>query len=165
MLSAVLLFSDQYTAMLVFWQKPLKVIAFAAIILFCTIAIAFPSIRDDSKWFTDFLMAVFCATLILFLAATAMRPYTSRGFISGKVIRLLEPRPFSLLGEFSYSLYLTHLVVWAMLGITLNLAPVKRLVDFSFDPMATRILVLLPLLLVSAYGFYLLFEKPFLRRK
>ena len=78
-------------------------------------------------------------------------------------IRILEWRPMALIGQFSYSLYLTHLVVWAMLGITLNLAPVKQLVLFSLNPLTICVLVLITVQIVFAYGFYLLFEKPFLR--
>jgi len=162
MLSAALLFSDSHSFA---WHKILKVITPLVFIAFCFISIVIPSIRSNSKWFTDFLVAIVCATFILFTAAAAINENKSRGLITTRVIQILESRPLSLLGRFSYSLYLTHLVVWAMLGITLNLAPVKRLVDFSLGPMPIRILILIPLLLISAYVFYLLFEKPFLRHR
>lgn len=163
MLSAALLFSDSYASMFITWRKTFKIIAILAFIAFCSIAITLPSIRSDNKWITDFLVAIVCATFILFTAAATI-DHKVHG-VNTSVVWVLQSRPLALLGQFSYSLYLTHLVVWAMLGITLNLAPAKRLVDFSLDPMLVRIFVLIPILLLSAYGFYFLFERPFLRRR
>jgi peptidoglycan/LPS O-acetylase OafA/YrhL len=162
--SAALLCADGYLSQTARWGRIMGLVAIVSFVAFCSIAVAAPSIRlnTDTQWITDLLIGVVCAIVIALAASAALvkRPSPSLATIA---IRILQSRPLVSVGRFSYSLYLTHLVVWNILGTTLNLAPVRQLVRFSLDPMAIRVLVLIPLLLISAYGFYLLFEKPFLR--
>lgn len=134
-----------------------------AFVAFSCIAIAAPSIRLEysTRWITDVLLATACAALIFMMVSAGSLEYQAKKLIH-VVVRILESRPLVWLGRISYSLYLTHLVTWAMIGITLGLPPIKRVVNLSLDPLPVRVLVLIPLLVLSAYGFYLLFEKPFL---
>lgn len=76
------------------------------------------------------------------------------------LLRLFESRWAVTLGVFSYSLYLIHAIVLALVFQALRPCP------FS----ATRTCLLyfglgLPLSVLAAYGFHLLFERPFLRRR
>ena len=166
MLSASLLFNSRFTSQYEFWRKVLKFIAILVFLAFCWIVISFPSVRliEDTRWVTDLLLALVIA-IFIFLTASAKISNDKAPRIIAKVTQGLEMRPFVFLGQFSYSLYLTHLVVWSILGITLGLAPVKRLVGFSLDSLPIKLFLVIPLLLMSAYGFYLLFEKPFLNRR
>jgi peptidoglycan/LPS O-acetylase OafA/YrhL len=136
----------------------------ALALLFWLVAVAAPDVRGrpHTIWITDFIVAGICATFILLMASVAMSS-SGRVGLSGALSRLLESRPLAVLGSFSYSLYLTHLVVWAMIGITLGLTPARRIVDLSLDSTPARMLVVIPVLLLGAYVFYLIFEKPFLR--
>jgi len=96
---------------------------------------------------------------------------TTSGFLISSTDRLQQLRPMSWglralshpvstkLGDFSYSLYLTHYPIVAACYLGL-----RRL---GLGPAATfhlQVVVGLPLLLLVAYGFHLLFEKPFLSR-
>jgi peptidoglycan/LPS O-acetylase OafA/YrhL len=110
------------------------------------------------------LVAVMCVAMITLIASSSSDGHRLFG-LSARTTRILESRPLTSVGQFSYSLYLTHLAVLAILGITLNLSPVKQLGVFSIAPLPIRILVVIPILLISAYGFYLLFEKPFLNKR
>jgi peptidoglycan/LPS O-acetylase OafA/YrhL len=166
MLSAALLFNSKFTSQYILWHKIMTIVAALVFIVFCWAAIFIPSVRleTETQWSTDLLIAVVCAIFILLLASAVL--HEEKAFrITKIVVQGLGSRPLVFLGHFSYSLYLTHLVTWSILGITLGLAPVKRLISFSLDPMPVRIFLAIPLLLISAYGFYLLFEKPFLCRR
>jgi peptidoglycan/LPS O-acetylase OafA/YrhL len=164
MLSAALIFDPRVAAHFSTRRIPLMIAAALLIAAFCWISIALPKVRlnDETRWITDLLLAGVCAIFIYLTASGTINEQYTFGLSRGAT-RFLALRPLVFLGAFSYSLYLTHLVTWAVLGITLNLAPVQRLFVFSLDPMPVRIFLLIPILLVCAYGFYLLFEKPFLR--
>lgn len=164
MAGAALVNTSRFVARSVKLRTPLIIAGAAAFAVFCLISIAVPSIRlnEATRWITDLLLAVACTLFILLTAIPTLYKQPVSG-ASKVVTGLLESRPLVILGAFSYSLYLTHLVSWAIIGVTLNLAPVKQVFSFSVDPIPVRILVLIPLQLIFAYGFYLLFEKPFIR--
>lgn len=75
--------------------------------------------------------------------------------------RVLESRPSRGLGRFSYSLYLVHEPILALIYRhvvqPLGLAPVA---EFSFF-----VAVAVPTALVVSYGFHLVFEAPFLEHR
>jgi hypothetical protein len=117
---------------------------------------------DTRRWFSDMLVATSATAAIIALAAPAGARVKPRS-ASEVAAWALQVPPIRFLGRVSYSLYLTHLVLWAILGITLNLAPIKAVLPFSLDPMAARVFVLIPAQLGIAYISYRLFERPFLR--
>jgi len=166
MASAAIVYRPGFQAWYRTRRRMMTVLGLAAFAGFCAVSIGAPSIRlnEATRWVTDLLLAVVCALFILNLGTTKLldeRPSAA----SRLVTRILETRPLVAVGKFSYSLYLTHLVIWAILGVTLNLAPVRQVISLSLDPMPTRILVLIPVQLLTGYVFYSLFEKPFIRRR
>ncbi len=97
--------------------------------------------------------------------ATCLIVYCSRYLTSDRstpmplAVRLLDA-PFAVgLGRFSYSLYLTHSpVLWAACLLLMNM-------HLSFSLRYTLLMLAgVPLAVVTAYAFYLVFEKPFLAR-
>ena len=76
------------------------------------------------------------------------------------LVRLLETKWAIGLGQYSYSLYLTHFPVLGALHLALRSQQVSSNVAFG-----VLLIVGLPLSLLFAYGFSLIFEKPFLRQK
>jgi peptidoglycan/LPS O-acetylase OafA/YrhL len=145
------------------WQKRFLWVAGLTFVGFLLIAIFAPGIREDPYdiSITDLLLSVSCAALIFTLAPIKLN-IKDPGSVSGFTLRILESRPALFLGKISYSLYLTHLVFYAAIGITLNLAPVRKLVSLSIEPIWVKLFVIIPLLVFAAYIFYLFFEKPFL---
>ncbi len=75
--------------------------------------------------------------------------------------RLLERGPVVSVGHFSYSLYLTHapilLAIWVFVVRPLHLAPLAQF--------ATMVVITVPVCLAAAYGFFRLFERPFLTKR
>lgn len=117
------------------------------------------------KWLKDivgggvawcFIMAC-CHHLKKNASAAEAEPLDKR---PGLALRVLQS-PFAIwLGTFSYSLYLTHCITLHFVryaGFSLHLAPLPYF--------ALRLLVGLPLAVGLAYAFFLVFEKPFLRKK
>lgn len=80
------------------------------------------------------------------------------GAADGKYVRLLVTRPIVKLGEFSYSIYLTHFPI--LLVLTCLLLPLKL---SSEAMLAALIFLACPCTLAIAYLFHLPFEKPFMR--
>jgi len=84
----------------------------------------------------------------------------SRSIVEGKsnlVLRLFELPQAIALGTFSYSLYLTHAMVLAVVELCLSGISMAPLVKFS-----VLVAIVLPLSLLFAYLFHLIFEKPFM---
>lgn len=101
----------------------------------------------------DFLVGGGAAALMI---ACAER--TRRGE-SSVALRVLESRAAVGLGRFSYSLYLMHAPMLALVFVALRAAELAN----------TTVLVLMVTLglavaVLASYGFFLVFERPFLRR-
>ena len=109
-----------------------------------------PRALGDLYWY-DLLGGVAMATGLAALA---------RGG-AGAVERLLQRRPLMSVGRYSYSLYLIHgpllLAVWVFLIHPMHLA--------SNAEFLVMLGVCVPVCLAAAYGFFLLFERPFLRKR
>jgi len=75
--------------------------------------------------------------------------------------RVLEHRRLVGIGHFSYSLYLVHapllLIAWLFVVEPMHLSP-----NGSF---AVMVVGVAPLLVLASYGFFLVFERPFLNRR
>jgi len=97
--------------------------------------------------FTMMALLIYC-TGIVSGTATRTIPWA---------LKLLQARPLVSVGVFSYSLYLIHFPILALIHIqlrALHLAPVTRLGVLLF--------VGTPVCIAAAYLFHLAFEKPFL---
>lgn len=110
-------------------------------------------VRSWFRWLSlsDALVGVATATLLLSLTGQALGPSTRP-----LALRVLEAPPLVALGRFSYSLYLTHLPVIALLYFWLR--------RFPFTPGAQLLLLLLlglPASVLLAYLFFLVFERRF----
>ncbi|WP_157369204.1 acyltransferase family protein [Zavarzinella formosa] len=103
----------------------------------------------------DSIFGAATACLIIHCAQSSGRPGENHSWI----VRILESGPARWLGSFSYSLYLIHdpLLAWLNLGlIDANLSDQQR--------MAVMFGAGLPGVILAAYLFYLVFERPFLNR-
>lgn len=75
------------------------------------------------------------------------------------VLRLLESRWAVALGTFSYSLYLVHYPLLALMHLPLHRLNLSLPVSFLI-----LLIVGVPVCVLAAYGFHCIFERPFLRR-
>ena len=102
--------------------------------------------HDGEFWWAD--LVVGSAVAVFFVAASGIRvPIAAQA---------LSLRPIVLLGAFSYSLYLVHGPVVELAGAALH--------RVKAGPGVAALVygLLIPLMLAIAYGFYLLWERPFL---
>jgi peptidoglycan/LPS O-acetylase OafA/YrhL len=103
----------------------------------------------EADWPMDILVGAATAALLAYAAA-------AKGSPSG-LVRFLSTRGFVWLGVVSYSLYLIHDPLLALLKILLIHLDYGPLTQFT-----VMIVVGLPLVLVITYGFHRVFEKPFM---
>ncbi len=120
--------------------------------LFVAIAIFRPFWIEERQWILDPLVGAFAACLILACASAryqAAKP--------GLILRVLEHPRTLWLGAFSYSLYLTHILVkWGLYAL---------LSRFALSPSVLLLCLLglgVPASLLTGWGFYLLVERHFL---
>jgi peptidoglycan/LPS O-acetylase OafA/YrhL len=99
----------------------------------------------------DFVVAVAVVALLVHTSGPSERAAT----------RVLAWRPLAFVGTFSYSLYLIHApliqVVWQYVLHPLRLEPVPMFLAFM-GPVAL-------LILAASYGFFRMFEEPFMRQR
>ncbi|HWQ05119.1 MAG TPA: acyltransferase [Longilinea sp.] len=163
MFTAVLIGRKDLAEKYKLWQRWFSWIAVLAVVVFLLIVLIAPGIREDPYYqsITDLLLSIACAAFIFAIAPIELK-IQKPGALSVLSLKILESRPALFLGKISYSLYLTHLVFYAALGITLNLKPVQKIALLSIEPIWVRVFLVIPLLVLLAYFFYLFFEKPFL---
>ncbi len=77
------------------------------------------------------------------------------------LVGMLESRPIRGLGEFSYSLYLIH----APIVVLLHEMVVERMTGSGLPAFALMLLLTVPLCVVAAKAFAVVFEIPFQRRR
>jgi peptidoglycan/LPS O-acetylase OafA/YrhL len=133
-------------------RGPLAVVGLAAVVVFVLCAVT-----RGSPWIAGHFFAM---DLVFGVAvACALTVMYSGG--AGVARRALASRTALWLGLFSYSIYLVHDPVVGLLG-TYVLGPM------DLPPLVTFGLFLaigVPAVLALCYGFHLLFEAPFLRRR
>jgi peptidoglycan/LPS O-acetylase OafA/YrhL len=106
--------------------------------------------------FDDLLLGVVATSLII--SCTGFLSEGTKTSFQG-VLHFLEWRWLVKLGTFSYSLYLIHTIVMAMLQLALK--------DVSRAPLVNFLLLTtlgLPLCILSAYIFHIIFEKRFMSK-
>jgi peptidoglycan/LPS O-acetylase OafA/YrhL len=103
--------------------------------------------------------------LLLGVAVTCLIISWTRFLTEGKntlfsgILQLLQSRWLVALGTFSYSLYLIHSLTMAIIEIYLKKVIVQPVVEFLI-----LIALGLPLCILTAYGFHLIFEKRFMSK-
>jgi peptidoglycan/LPS O-acetylase OafA/YrhL len=114
----------------------------------------------DSQKLMPFDLAVGAATALLLAALAALPAEAGAVGGVGRAIRAgLESRPLRVLGSFSYSLYLMHV---PLLVLFYRLTPFG---GWGWRAAVAAALGLgVPLAAAGSYGFYWLFERPFLDR-
>jgi peptidoglycan/LPS O-acetylase OafA/YrhL len=114
----------------------------------------FKEINLEGKVYDILLGAVFA--IVLFLCAESSK--NGNRFL---FIKILSSKPLAFIGTFSYSLYLIHCPVIAMVSeyivMPLNLN--------NFQSAGTLIVVSAPIVILISYGFFCLFERPFLPKR
>ncbi len=124
------------------------------LMLACGAAMVYCGLAELHVWDTFFLgLTATCFLVWCARAAKQARP----NWLTGPAIRVLESRPAVILGAFSYSLYLVHFPIVVMTNI----------VAFNLGvPLLARVGLTLavgvPVSLVVAYLFHLVFERPFM---
>lgn len=132
-----------------FWNA----LAFACATTFAIIAMARPLWIEQRQSWLDPLAGLFAVCVILGCTAAAQHESRKHSLL----LRILEHRWTLRLGAFSYSLYLTHILVkWGVYAL---------LSRRHLSPTSLQMLLLLvgvPGSLLFAWGFYLLVERRFL---
>jgi peptidoglycan/LPS O-acetylase OafA/YrhL len=133
-------------------RRPLGVVALAAFLGFVLVAITQRSESVVAHFFwMDLVFGLGVACLLARMHAGGSAP--ARG--------LLASRPALWLGLFSYSIYLVHAPLVGVLNkyafAPMDLSPLAKF--------GLMLAVGLPVILACCYGFHLLFEAPFLRRR
>ena len=98
-------------------------------------------------------VAIGCATFCFLMHGTL----ATLGGRASKFLKVLSFRPLVWIGAFSYSLYLVHMPILSAFALLLRHFHATRLVSYS-----VTLLIGVPFIIAFSYGFYLLFEKPFL---
>ena len=123
---------------------------------FLGLTCCYPAWIEQQKQWLDPIVGVFAACLILGCATARLREPGKPGLL----LRILEHSWTLRLGAFSYSLYLTHILVkWGLYAL---------LSRFTLSPPALLLCLLgvgVPASLLTAWGFYLLVERRFLSRR
>jgi peptidoglycan/LPS O-acetylase OafA/YrhL len=106
-------------------------------------------------WITDVFVGAFTALLILVCGRKMRGPWWQRAMVDG-----LEFRSATTLGAFSYSLYLIHYPILLKMQYLMH--------ENGFSDTAQMVVLFLggvPFCLILAYGFHLVWERPFLERR
>lgn len=105
----------------------------------------------DLRWLIESLCgAVVACLLVVGIELESSSP-------SSWLLRILEAPALVNMGHFSYSLYLIHVPILAVVALICHWLYLPILVDYGIE-----FLVGVPLAILSAYGFHLLFERPFM---
>jgi peptidoglycan/LPS O-acetylase OafA/YrhL len=124
----------------------------AVLVALVGLAIAFQADRVVH----DVLGGLLTASLIAVLTPRATGP-TASDLVPRRPAPIVESRAAIGVGGFSYSLYLIHYPLLALTSRTLQAAGVRGDAHFTAILLATC-----PLIMIAAYGFSVVFERPFM---
>lgn len=120
-------------------------------------AIAVAAVAEGSVW----MVSRYFWVDLTFGCAVACLMAIMHGGGAARTRRLLASRPALKLGLFSYSVYLLHAPL-------VSVAEVKIVQPLHLAPLGAftvMVVVAVPTIIVLCYGFHLVFEAPFLRRR
>lgn len=122
---------------------------------FCLAGILNKGWLNAHWWYSDPIVGI--ATICLLIWSTRHQRQHPNNDVSSPIVRLLGSRQIVGLGLFSYSLYLIHYPLLLFINALLDLLhlPINTLIG-------TTLLVEVPLIVLLAYGFALVFERRFL---
>lgn len=122
------------------------------------------ALATQSRFVAATIGLVSLATLVPLHLGEKYPGFVATGLVAAGCVALCAARvplprwhPLEKLGEFSYSLYLTHVPILLALGKHLVLRPNQTPALWFLGSLAA-----FALMLVSAYGFYRWFERPFI---
>ncbi len=158
MAGAVICFGNDQSKFTGFLRRHSLSLFFIAALFFATIVIARGQWADYHKMPVDILAGIVVTLLMIYCGVESTR--TDRGRKTPLLLRLFQCRPLVALGGFSYSLYLIHHLLYALIRVTLDSVGVSpsQIAVWMFT-------VGVPLSLALAYLFHLIVEKPFLANK
>ena len=135
-----------------FWSG----LAAASALAFVAVAVCRPFWIEERQWILDPIIGLFAVFLILSGAAATLHPSEKPGLL----LHILEHKWTQKLGQFSYSLYLTHILVkWGCYALLSHAA---------LSPAASLLYLLgvgVPASLLVGWVFYLLVERRFLSQR
>jgi peptidoglycan/LPS O-acetylase OafA/YrhL len=143
------------------WRErvPWLLVSGVGLVMWAGLKLALPRILGASApagYITDPVTDPFFALAIMALLVRWTEIWR-RGIPRFSVLAVLDSRPLVFIGVFSYSLYLMHGPLLAVI------TQVLRSVGFNDDMFFVTILVVgTPLVLLASYVFHLIFEKPFM---
>ena len=136
-------------------------IPWGSLTLFSLLPIAyFAKFRAPGDWphlvLGNIILGLATMCLLIYCANSLLNTNTNSSPI---VLRFLRAKPCVVLGSFSYSLYLIHAPVLALVTIGM-----RHLQLSTAGMVAAYFFGAVPLCVIAAYLFYLVFEKPFLTK-
>lgn len=132
------------------WWGVIALLFAAGVVLTCVLLGTKPA-ANNSFWlfyWLDLVIGVAVACGLAYLTTTG----------ASRVRRVLQSRPFVTVGHFSYSLYLVHAPLLALVWFFV----VKPLSLSAIASFAVMFCVVVPLIVVASYCFYRVAEEPFL---
>jgi peptidoglycan/LPS O-acetylase OafA/YrhL len=133
----------------------------ACIVLMMGVVGAYMLLRDNWTPYSIFIDPfIGLAAMCLIVGCARASQDNSRRKYERAALSLFETRFAQWIGSFSYSLYLTHSLVFYSVGWLLDKA-----LRLPTHIAVARYCALLPIMLAFGYVFYLLFERPTMRKK
>lgn len=111
-------------------------------------------------WLKDIVGGIFAWCLIMSWARATLNRVAEPTAAKPLGLRILDSAAAAKLGQFSYSIYLTHCIVLMLLECVLYKLHLR-----GITALGIKAVIGIPLGLGFAYLFFLPFEKPFLRRR
>lgn len=113
-------------------------------------------------WFADSLIGLTAVVGIITLtnASATQQAASGRTALPLLIVQALEWRWIAWLGAFSYSLYLIHEPIIAVLSLYIKQLPLKGL-----PLLGAQFAVIVPVVIALSYLFYFLCERPFVSRR
>jgi peptidoglycan/LPS O-acetylase OafA/YrhL len=134
-------------------MKPLRtqVPFFAVFGLLSVVLVVLAKVRPWTVHYTDYIVGIWASCLLI--------EVTTRQ--KGLLARFFGWKPLIWIGTFAYSLYLIHMallrLMWQYVVFPLGLS--------NFPTFLVLLVGGVPLIVLAAYGFFCLAERPFLRRR